>query len=81
MFKLIIFTEKVMSKRTTENSASVVPHTTFTFHTLNIGKWAGTGMCAETLPTMTDPSFAKVTYCTYHGKASTVDTSILYDTV
>ena len=81
MFKLIIFTEKVMSKRTTEDPSSMVPDTPFTFHILSIRKWAGTGMCPETLPTMTNPSFRESHRLRPYCKASTVDTSIFSDIV
>lgn len=42
----------------------MVPDTSFTFHTFGISKRAGTGMCTETFPTMANPSFTEVTYCT-----------------
>lgn len=81
MLELVVFTEKVMAKRTTEYSASVVPDTALTLHTLGISQGTGTSMCAQALPAMANPGFAKITYRAHHGKASTVDTSMLYDTV
>lgn len=57
---------------------TVVPDTSFTLHTLGIGERAGTGMGAETLPTMANPSLTEVTYGTLQPRDMTNSSLSLY---
>lgn len=81
MFKLVIFTEKTATEAALKHPPAMFPDTSFTFKADCIYQGTATCMGSQALAPMAHPCLTKVTNCTHHAQACSVDTGMPDDTV
>lgn len=81
MLKLVVFTQEAHAKRAFKYSTSMLPYATFAFNAVCLLKRTSTSMRLQTLFSVANPCFAKVTNCTDHTESRGKYASMSYDTI